>query len=86
MTAERDKSLEEVAQGLFGGDAETAVEEWVQYWQNSKARNQELVTRFQELALVGYEGGRVLDLGCGTGGLGELIGGSVNRYVGADYN
>jgi len=86
MTAERDMSLEEVAKRIFGGDAKTAVKEWVQYWQNSKARNQELITRFQELALVGYEGGRVLDLGCGTGGLGELIGGNVNQYVGADYN
>jgi len=86
MTAERVRSLEEVAKGIFGGDAETAGKEWVQYWQNSQARNQELISRFQELALIGYKGGRVLDLGCGTGGLGELIGDSVTRYVGADYN
>jgi SAM-dependent methyltransferase len=86
MTGGKDKSLEEVARAVFGGDEHSAVEQWVQYWQDSRARNQELINRFQELALISYEGRKVLDLGCGTGGLGELLGDTVTRYVGADYN
>jgi SAM-dependent methyltransferase len=86
MTGGKDKSLEKVAGAVFGGDEDSAVEQWVQYWQGSRARNQELINRFQELALISYEGRKVLDLGCGTGGLGELLDDTVTRYVGADYN
>lgn len=86
MTGGRKESLKEVAKAIFGGDEDTAVEQWVQYWKGSRVRNQELISRFQELALISLEDRKVLDVGCGTGGLGELLGDTVARYVGADYN
>lgn len=82
----RARSLEEVAKGIFGGDADQAVDQWVRYWRASKARNDELINRFRDVALISFRNRRVLDLGCGTGGLGELIRDAEAQYIGADFN
>jgi SAM-dependent methyltransferase len=78
-------SLQEQAREIFGDD-EDAIRKWVDYWQRSRDRNGELLESFDRLALLYFPGKRVLDIGCGTGGLGDLIGDSCELYVGADYN
>ncbi|RPI23079.1 MAG: class I SAM-dependent methyltransferase [Acidobacteria bacterium] len=80
------KQLLDEAKGIFGAENREAVERWVDYWQHSKERNRALLHSFERLTLINFERKRVLDIGCGTGGLGEIIGDRCHLYVGADYN
>ncbi len=81
----RKRSLQEQARQIFGEDPD-AIGRWVEYWQHSRERNRALLATFEKIALVRFEEKRILDIGCGTGGLGEIIGDRSRLYVGADYN
>jgi len=81
----RRGSLEDQARQIFGEDSE-AIGRWVEYWRLSRERNRELLQSFEKVALVRFEGKRILDIGCGTGGLGEIVADQSGFYVGADYN
>lgn len=76
--------LRREAERIFGNDQE-AIHNWVKYWAATRYRNQRLVNSFQSLVLLDFSGKSILDVGCGTGGLGQIIN-SDSRYVGLDYH
>ncbi len=80
------RSLEEVAQQIFGPEDPASVERWVQYWGESEKRNARLLEPFQRLVLLDFHQKKVLDIGCGTGGLGSLVSRDCELYVGGNYH
>ncbi|HSR66997.1 MAG TPA: class I SAM-dependent methyltransferase [Acidobacteriota bacterium] len=81
----RISAMGEVAREIFGDDP-AAVRRWVEYWSQSRKRNQALLDAFAPLALLDFQGKRVLDIGCGAGGMAELIGPRCRLYAGGDYH
>ncbi len=79
------RSLSEVARNIFGDDPES-IQRWIGYWEQSRERNRQLLETFGGLTFLDFRRKRVLDIGCGTGGLGELIGDGCRLYAGADYH
>ena len=80
------RSLEEVAQQIFGPEDPASVERWVQYWGESEKRNSRLLEPFQRLVLLDFHQKQILDIGCGTGGLGSLVSRDCELYVGGNYH
>lgn len=80
------ESLEAVAERIFGETDSPARRRWVEYWRQSWERNRELLESFESILLLDFEGARVLDVGCGTGGLGKVLEGRGARYVGGEYH
>jgi len=78
--------LEEVALQIFGSREKPGYQRWVDYWRKSRERNTSLLRRFAEIVLVDLTGKTVLDIGCGTGGLSEILSGQCERYLGIDYH
>ncbi len=76
--------MRRVAEEIFGVENPGAVQRWVDYWRQCKTRSRSLVEAFLPLVLFDLEGKRVLDIGCGTGALGEWIGPQSRLYVGGD--
>ena len=81
----QNQSLEEVARDIFGPEDQASIKRWVDYWQDTKERNDRLLGNFRELLRIDFRGKTVLDIGCGAGGLGQTIGKQCKRYVGGDY-
>ncbi|MBI2822533.1 MAG: class I SAM-dependent methyltransferase [Acidobacteria bacterium] len=81
----KGNSLEEVAREIFGPEG-SAVRQWVAYWRESRERNRRILSDFARLVLMDFAGKKVLDIGCGTGGLGEIVADDCRCYVGADYH
>jgi len=81
-----NKSLEEIALRIYGSADSPAYRRWISYWKASRERNEELFRKFEEIVLLETEGSRILDIGCGTGGLGNLVGSRCRHYVGGDFN
>ncbi len=79
------RRLEEAAAGIFGDDPE-AVRRWADYWGESAERNRRLLQQVRPLALVDFRDRLVLDVGCGAGGLAEVVTAEGARYVGLDYH
>ena len=80
------RSLREEAGEIFGPNDKESIERWALYWEESKRRNLSLLESFSRLVLVDFNGKRTLDIGCGTGGLGEIIAKRCQLYVGGDYH
>ncbi len=79
-------SIEAVAEAIYGSRNSAAFRRWVEYWQASRKRNAELLAQFESIVLTELKGRRVLDIGCGTGGLGEILAARGAEYFGADYH
>ncbi|HSR52448.1 MAG TPA: class I SAM-dependent methyltransferase [Acidobacteriota bacterium] len=82
---QRLEAMRQVAGEIFGDDPQ-AVERWVEYWSDSRQRNRKLLDAFRPLALLDFRDKRVLDIGCGAGGLAELIGQQCRLYAGGEYH
>jgi 2-polyprenyl-3-methyl-5-hydroxy-6-metoxy-1,4-benzoquinol methylase len=78
------RSLQETARRIFGDQDPASLERWITYWEGSHARNARLLQDFQRLVPVDFTGKRVLDIGCGTGGLGEIVQRAGGEYLGGD--
>lgn len=78
-------SLEEVARQIYGEVDSESYERWIAYWKASQLRNEQLLSDFEALTLLDLKDRRVLDIGCGTGGLGKILRDRCGTYVGADY-
>lgn len=79
-------TLTETARKIFGPDNPEAVKRWVEYWEKSRERNRKLLEPYRKLALIDFNRKKVLDIGCGTGGLSHVVAPSCQLYVGADYH
>ena len=63
----QNQSLEEVARDIFGPEDQASIKRWVDYWQDTKERNDRLLGNFRELLRIDFRGKTVLDIGCGAG-------------------
>lgn len=81
----RVPSLEEEARRIFGAEDARSIQRWVSYWRESRQRNELLLENFRRLILLDFRDKRLLDIGCGTGGLGEVVEEECRLYVGGDY-
>jgi 2-polyprenyl-3-methyl-5-hydroxy-6-metoxy-1,4-benzoquinol methylase len=81
---EARRSLRETARRIFGDQDPGALEQWVAYWEQSRDRNAGLLEQFQRIVALDFAGKRVLDIGCGTGGLGEIVEQAGGEYYGGD--
>ncbi|OFV91370.1 MAG: hypothetical protein A3H28_12000 [Acidobacteria bacterium RIFCSPLOWO2_02_FULL_61_28] len=69
----------------FGRENEAAIAKWVGYWTETLARNFELVEAFCSRIRIDFRGKRVLDIGCGTGGLSQIVTAEGGFYIGSDF-
>ena len=69
----------------FGKENERAIAEWAGYWRATAARNCELVKALSANVTISFRGKTVLDIGCGTGGLGRLVTQEGGSYIGLDF-
>jgi len=81
-----ESTLEETAKQIFGEEDPAAVAHWVDYWNQGRERNAELLTSFEEVFLLDFGRRRVLDAGCGVGSMGEILRERCGHYVGLDVN
>ncbi len=81
-----ERTLEQVAERIFGSRESPAYQRWVGYWKESRQRNRQLLADFEASTLLDLEDRRVLDIGCGTGGLGTILARRGACYFGADYH
>ncbi|MGI8783552.1 MAG: class I SAM-dependent methyltransferase [Acidobacteriota bacterium] len=73
-----------MALSIFGDD-QAARQRWVDYWTATVERNRELVLNFNQTVLIDFQDKRILDVGCGSAGLAQLVGKLGGYYVGLDY-
>ena len=69
----------------FGGENSAAIAEWVEYWRETAARNIGLVEILSARTKVDFRNQTVLDVGCGTGGLAQVVAEQGGSYIGLDY-
>ena len=62
-----------------------AIAEWVEYWRETAARNIGLVEILSARTKVDFRNQTVLDVGCGTGGLAQVVAEQGGSYIGLDY-
>ncbi|MFQ5737868.1 MAG: methyltransferase domain-containing protein [Acidobacteriota bacterium] len=83
-TTENGGEIEKVAREIFGSGHPDSVQRWVRFWKGCRQRGAATLKAFRPLALLDFQAKKVLDIGCGTGELGELIGPQCQLYVGGD--
>lgn len=76
----------ETARSLFGTDSGPYVERWIQYWQETRRRNERLLSCFEAVVPMEFRLRKVLDIGCGAGGLAEILTRRGARYAGGDVH
>lgn len=79
-------TLQETARSLFGTDSGPYVERWLQYWRESRLRNERLLSGFEAIVPTDFRQRKVLDIGCGAGGLAEIVTPRGARYAGGDVH
>lgn len=79
-------SLEREAGRIFGAEDSPTRRRWVDYWQRSIDRNRQLLEAFEAVIMLDLDQAQVLDVGCGTGGLSEVLAGRGSHYLGGDYH
>lgn len=79
------ESMSDVARRIFGEDA-ASIQRWVDYWRRSVERNRKLLDLFRPLVSTQFEGRTILDIGCGSGGMADLVAAECRRYVGGEYH
>lgn len=76
--------LREVAGTIFGAADHHSVNRWVEFWATGAERASFMLESFGRLALIDLGDRRVLDVGCGTGGMAGVVKGRCRYYVGVD--
>src|SRR5262245_6581409 len=77
--------LRAYAEAEFGASNPAAVENWLHYWSSTVERNQAILQFFRSKLNLSLRGKRVLDVGCGTAGLSQLVTREGASYVGCDF-
>ena len=80
----RDR-INSTASRIFGPEDSAEKSRWIEYWQTGKNRYKYYLEQLQKIMLTDFEHARVLDLGCGSGGLDSLLRGECRLYAGVDY-
>lgn len=73
------------AESEFGISNQSAIESWLGYWSSTVERNQAILQFFRSKLNLNLQGKRVLDVGCGTAGLSQLVTSEGGSYVGCDF-
>ena len=73
------------AEEKFGKENEAAISKWIDYWTSTLSRNVDLVNSFRNRIQINFHGKRVLDIGCGTGGLSQIVTEEGGCYIGSDF-
>jgi SAM-dependent methyltransferase len=73
------------AEAEFGASNQTAIESWLGYWSSTVERNQSILEFFRSKLHLSLRGKRVLDVGCGTAGLSQLVTEEGGIYFGCDF-
>jgi SAM-dependent methyltransferase len=80
----RDK-IDSTASQIFGCEDSEEKSRWIEYWQAGKSRYKYYLEQLQRIMLTDLSQARILDLGCGAGGLESLLNGRCRLYAGVDY-
>lgn len=86
MPENSKRSIESTARSIFGEEDEASVRRWVEYWEATRRRTEDLLAAYQKVIPIDFENRDLLDIGCGTGAMGEFIDEPTARYFGADYH
>ena len=73
------------AEAEFGASNRSAIEHWLGYWSSTVERNQAILHFFRSKLNLNLQGRRVLDVGCGTAGLSQLVTREEGTYLGCDF-
>jgi SAM-dependent methyltransferase len=73
------------AEAEFGASNQAAIESWLGYWSSTVERNQSILEFFRSKLNLDLRGKRVLDVGCGTAGLSQLVTEEGGTYFGCDF-
>ena len=73
------------AEMKFGKENEAAISKWMDYWTSTLSRNVELVNSFRSRIQINFHDKTVLDIGCGTGGLSQIVTEEGGCYIGSDF-
>ena len=79
-----NKNLQEVAKSIFGDGDKASIKHWIDFWNTGPERASFMLENYQRLALIDLQEKRVLHIGCGIGGLSEILKGRCGYYVGVD--
>ncbi len=80
----RDR-INSTANQIFGPEDSEEKSRWIKYWRNGKSRYKYYMEQLQQIMLTDFKDSRILDLGCGSGGLDSLLSDRFRLYVGVDY-
>ncbi|MCI0625933.1 MAG: class I SAM-dependent methyltransferase [Acidobacteria bacterium] len=73
------------AEAKFGESNAAAIESWLQYWSSTVERNQAILQFFRSKLNLNLKGKCILDVGCGTAGLSQLVTREDGTYLGCDF-
>jgi SAM-dependent methyltransferase len=73
------------AEAEFGPSNRSAIESWLGYWSSTVERNQSILHFFRSKLNLNLAGKRILDVGCGTAGLSQLVTREGGLYFGCDF-
>ncbi|MBI4442353.1 MAG: class I SAM-dependent methyltransferase [Acidobacteria bacterium] len=73
------------AEIIYGKENQPAISRWVSYWTDTLSRNAELVNAFRSRIEFDFSAKTVLDVGCGTGGLSQIVTEEDGIYIGCDF-
>ncbi len=73
------------AEAEFGESNKAAIDSWLGYWSSTVERNQAILQFFRGKLNINLKGKRILDVGCGTAGLSQLVTREGGTYFGCDF-
>jgi len=73
------------AEAEFGASNRAAIESWLGYWSSTVERNQAILHFFRSKLNLNLKCKRVLDVGCGTAGLSQLVTREEGTYLGCEF-
>ena len=77
--------INSTANQIFGPENSEEKSRWIKYWRDGKSRYKYYMEQLQQIMLTDFKQSRVLDLGCGSGGLDSLLSNRCRLYIGVDY-
>lgn len=73
------------AEKIFGPGESEEKSRWIRYWREGENRYGYYLDQLRKLFHTDLSRSRILDIGCGAGGLPELLDGEYQSYFGIDY-